>query len=97
MCSSKLISKLHYPDVLYYINPAERGGPGPTWGETFDDRLVVHLQRGVAATACESHHMVFAVAHHHRALLNGDVVCSHVEDHADLSPFLQTESKDNFY
>lgn len=32
--------------------------------------------------------MVFAVAHRHRAFLDDDVVRSHVEDHADLSPFL---------
>lgn len=35
--------------------------------------------------------MVLAVADRHRALLNDDIVRSHVEDHADLSPFLREE------
>lgn len=37
--------------------------------------------------------MVLAIAHQHRALLDDYVVCSHVEDYTDLSPFLQNKIK----
>lgn len=91
-----------FPSRLHFIRnnrrvvvcpPVSQDGPFLTWREALDDGLVVHLQRGVATAPRESHHVVLAVAHRHRALLDDDVVRSHVEDHADLSPFLQQQRR----
>lgn len=59
--------------------------------------MVVHLEGGVAATACEAHHVVLAVIDHQGGLVDGDVIGAHVEDDADFSLILWKEKTKSFY
>lgn len=63
--------------------------PVPTCGVSLIDRPVVHLQRCVATAPREAHHVVLAVVHHGVALLDGDVVRAHVENHPHRALVLQ--------
>lgn len=51
--------------------------------------MVVHLEGGVAATACEADNMVLAVINCDGRLVNGDVVRPHVENNANFALVLQ--------
>lgn len=62
---------------------------GLTWWVTFYNRMAVHLQGGVPATACKAHYMVLAIIDNDGRLVDADVVCSHVEDDANLSFILE--------
>lgn len=62
-----------------------------TWRIALDDRMVVHLEGGVAATACEADNVVLAVVYCDGGLVDGDVVRPHVENNADLALVLQRE------
>lgn len=64
-----------------------------TCGVALNDWHVIHLQRGITPAPGELHHVVLAVVHKLRFLLNVDVVCSHIEDHCHMALFLQEEEK----
>lgn len=51
--------------------------------------MVVHLEGGVAATACEADNVVLAVIYCDGGLVDGDVVRPHVEDDANFALVLQ--------
>lgn len=72
--------------------PPPDGFPRPprglTWWEALNDGLVIHLEGGVATATCKANHVVLAVVHGNSRLIYGDVICAHIEDHADLPLFL---------
>lgn len=51
--------------------------------------MVVHLEGGVAATACEADNVVLAVIYCDGGLVDGDVVRPHVENDANFALVLQ--------
>lgn len=51
--------------------------------------MVVHLEGGVAATACEADNVVLAVVYRDGGLVDSDVVRPHVENDADFALVLQ--------
>lgn len=55
--------------------------------------MVVHLESGIATTACEAHNMVLAIIYNDSGLIDGDVICPYVEYDADLSLILQNQKK----
>lgn len=55
--------------------------------------MVVHLQSGIATTACEAYNMVLAVIYYDSRLINGDVICPHIEDDANFSLILQKKNQ----
>lgn len=60
-----------------------------TWWITLNDWMVVHLQSGIATAACEAYNMVLAVIYYDSRLINGDVICPHIEDDTNFSLILQ--------
>lgn len=92
LSSSLSLFLLMYTYLALPLIPPISKCPAPclTWWVALD-RLVVHLEGGVATTACEAHNMVLAIANYDSRLVNGDVICPHVEDHIDLSLFLGME------
>ena len=56
--------------------------------------MVVHLESGITTAACEAHYMVLAVIYHDSRLIDGDVICPHVEDDTDFSLILQVKNKE---
>lgn len=65
-----------------------------TWWITLNDWLVVHLESGIATTAREAHNVVLAIIYYDSRLINGDVVCPHIEDDANLSLILQVKHEE---
>lgn len=59
-----------------------------TWGVTLNHWMVVHLESGIATTAREAYYVVLAIVYSDGGLINGDVICSHVEDDPYLSLIL---------
>lgn len=51
--------------------------------------MVVHLEGGVAATACKADNVVLAVVYGDGGLVDGDVVGPHVENDANFALVLQ--------
>lgn len=64
-----------------------------TWRVALNDRMVVHLESGIATTACEAHNMVLAIIYNDSGLIDGDVICPYIEYDANLSLFLQNQTK----
>lgn len=62
-----------------------------TWRVPFNDWMVVHLESGVATTACEAHNMVLAIIYNGGGLIDCDVICSHIEDDSHFSIILQVK------
>lgn len=60
-----------------------------TCGVALNDWQVIHLQRGITPAPGELHHVVLAVVHKLRLLLDVDVVRAHVEDHRHMAVFLK--------
>lgn len=53
--------------------------------------MVVHLESGIATTACEAHYMVLAVIYYDSRLIDGDVIRPHIEDDTNFSLILQVK------
>lgn len=62
-----------------------------TWRVTLNDRIVVHLESGIATAACEADNMVLAIIYNDSRLIDGDVIRPHVEDDTDFSLILQVK------
>lgn len=56
--------------------------------------MVVHLESGIAAAACEAYNVVLAVVHYNSRLIDGYVICPHVKYDTDLSLILQVRNQD---
>lgn len=65
-----------------------------TWWITFNDRMVVHLESGIATAACEAHNMVLAVIYYDSRLIDGDVICPHIEDDTNFPLVLQVKNRE---
>lgn len=63
--------------------------PSLTWRVTLNDRMVVHLKRGITTAAREAHHVVFAVVYHDGRLIYSDVISPDIEDDTNFSLILQ--------
>lgn len=50
--------------------------------------MVVHLESGIATTACEAYNMVLAIINYDSRLINSDVICPHIEDDTNVSLIL---------
>lgn len=50
--------------------------------------MVVHLESGIATTACEAYNMVLAIIYYDSRLINSDVICPHIEDDTNVSLIL---------
>lgn len=50
--------------------------------------MVVHLERGIAAAACEAYYVVLAIVYSDGGLVDSDVIRAHVEDDPYLSLIL---------
>lgn len=59
--------------------------------------MVVHLECGIATAACEAHNVVLAVIYYDSRLINGDVVCPHIEDNTNFSLILQVGNKEQVF
>lgn len=59
-----------------------------TWWITLNDWMVVHLESGIATTACEAYNMVLAIIYYDSRLINSDVICPHIEDDTNVSLIL---------
>lgn len=59
-----------------------------TWGVALNHRMVVHLERGIAAAACEAYYVVLAIIYSDGGLVDSDVIRAHVEDDPYLSLIL---------
>lgn len=66
---------------------------GLTWRVTLNDRMVVHLESGIATAACEAYNMVLAVIYHDSRLIDGDVISPHIEDDKYFSLILEGKKK----
>lgn len=55
--------------------------------------MIVHLESGIAAAAREAHHMVLAVIYCDGRLVDGDVICPHIEDDTYFSLILQVNER----
>lgn len=56
--------------------------------------MVVHLESGIATTACEAYNMILAVIYCDGRLINSDVIGPHIEDDSDFSLILQVKNND---
>lgn len=65
-----------------------------TWRITLNDWMVVHLESGIATTACEAYNMVLAVIYCDSRLIDGDVICPHIEDDSNFSLILQVKNRE---
>lgn len=54
--------------------------------------MVVHLQSGIATTACEAYNMVLAVIYYDSRLINGDVISPHIEYDTNFSLILEKKN-----
>lgn len=59
-----------------------------TWGVTLNHWMVVHLESGIATAACEAYYVVLAIVYNDGGLIDGDVICPHIEDDPYLSLIL---------
>lgn len=73
----------------WFQNPALNEPGSLTWRVTLNDRMVVHLEGGVTATACEADNVVLAVVYCDGGFVDGDVVRPHVENDTNFSLVLQ--------
>lgn len=53
--------------------------------------MVVHLESGIATTACEADNMVLAVIYCDGGLIDGDVIRPHIEDDSNFTLILQVK------
>lgn len=56
--------------------------------------MVVHLKSGVATAACEAYYMVLVIIYHDSRLINGNVICPHIEDDTNFSLILQVKKNE---
>lgn len=66
-----------------------------TWWIALNDRMVVHLEGGIATAACEAYNMVLAVIHYGSRLIDGDVICSYIEYDTNFSLILHAKTTRN--
>lgn len=86
----QLIQTLH---AIYLCVTEPRRCPGGlTWWITLNDRMVVHLESGIATTACEADNMVLAVIYCDGGLIDGDVIRPHIEDDPNFTLILQVRN-----
>lgn len=66
-----------------------------TWGVTLNHWMVVHLESGIATAACEAYYVVLAIIYSDGGLIDGDVICPHIEDDPYLSLVLWVDHNKN--
>lgn len=64
-----------------------------TWWKPLNHWMIVHLESGIAAAACEAHHVVLAIIDCDSRLIDGDVICPHIEDDTYFSLILQVKER----
>ena len=80
--------------TLYVLNNHIVRPISLTWWISLNNRIAVHLDGGIASAACEAHYMVLAVIYNDSRLIDGDVICPHVEDDTNFSFILQVKNKE---
>ena len=78
------LSYSHLPPLLIWC---------PTCWVALNDWLVVHLEGGIATTACEAHHMVFPISHWDGRFIDGDVISPNIEYDSYFSLFLRNNKQ----
>lgn len=67
------------------VTPTHGRASRLTWWIALNHWMVVHLESGIATAACEAYNMVLAVIYCDGRLIDGDVICPHVEDNSYFS------------
>lgn len=64
-----------------------------TWRVALNDRMVVHLESGIATAACEAHNVVLSIVYQDSGLIDDNVISSHIEDDTDFPLILEVKSR----
>lgn len=65
-----------------------------TCGVALNNRQIIHLQCGIAATSCELHYMVLSIIYKLCFLHDVDVICAHIKYSRNVAIYLEEKRRE---